>query len=298
MKKLHQKISDMKNFRSFLTVLTILLIGFVISCAKVEKPSESDIDELTNLITNEFKKAWDANDEELIAAMFLEEADLAFPTSNWIKGRDDIRQAFDIDLAEGRAINIEIEDIRFLTPAVSIVNVNAHISGGINQDGNKILDYWDSATMTMKKENGEWKYAALRVLPARIDYKEVEAKIDNTWNQFKESAEGGDLDGVMSCFTENTLNMVPGMSSGSHEETSSLFESFFSNNSATNISKETLELEVVGPKAYELGLYTDIVTPKNGETYNRKFRYLVVWQMEPDGNWRWHRFIFNNLPAE
>ena len=102
----------------------------------------------------------------------------------------------------------------------------------------------------------------------------------------------------MSCYTANAINMVPEMDNVNNKESYGMFESFLSNNSFSNISKETLELEVVGPTAYELGFYEDMIKPKNSDPYHRKLRYSAIWKKEPDGNWRWHRFIFNNLPLE
>ncbi|MCK5469805.1 MAG: SgcJ/EcaC family oxidoreductase [Cyclobacteriaceae bacterium] len=290
----------MRNFRLCFPQLAIILMAAVcVSCNQTGQPTEADIDAIKNQITVEFKKAWDINDEDAMAEMFLEDADLVFPTSSWIKGKDAVREAFTWDQPEGRSGTFEIEDIRFLDPTTAVVNVNAHFTGGRDNDGNMISDYWDSATTIMKKQNGEWKYAALRVMPARMVHSEVEASIKQSWDRFKEHWEKGDAEGSANLYTTNTINMIPGREDNVNREGFlTMAESFFADNKVENIKANTIELDVIGHKAFEYGMFEQKVIPNDGEPYIQKARYYAVWQLESDGNWRFHRFLFNDLPAD
>ena len=51
---------------------------------------------------------------------------------------------------------------------------------------------------------------------------------------------------------------------------------------------KTTELEVAGDTAYEIG---------ETDTGQAKAKYLVVWLRCPDGRWRLHRDIWNNMPT-
>ncbi|MEX2233941.1 MAG: SgcJ/EcaC family oxidoreductase [Cyclobacteriaceae bacterium] len=278
-------------------VLIIFLSASLISCNDTAQPVEAEMDVLKNLVTVNFKQAWDRNDENAMAEMFLENADLTFPTSSWIKGRDAIRKAFTRDQPEGITGEFEVEDIRFLDPATAIVNVNAHFAGGKNKEGELMADYWDSATVVMKKVDGEWKYAALRVMPSRMDYSEVQASIRKSWDGFIERWEKGDAEGSANYFTRNAINMIPGNENNvNRTEILEIFKTFFAGNKMENVTVNTLELEIIGPKAYEHGLFEQKVIPKKGKPYSQKSRYYTVWQLEPDGVWRFHRFLFNNMP--
>ena len=290
----------MRRFRFFIPQLTIfLMVIVVVSCNTTRQPTDAEANALRNFITEDFKKAWDLNDEDAIAGMFVEDADLTFPTSSWIKGRDAIREAFNRNLPEGRTINLEIDDLRFLDPTSAIVNVNAHITGGKDNDGNMIPDYWDSATSIMKKQNGEWKYAALRVMPARMDYDEEKENITQSWNNFREHWVQGDAEGSANLYTTNAINMIPRSEDNVNREgVLTMAESFLSNNTVESIKVNTLELDVMGPKAFEYGLFEQKVIPDEGEPYVQKSRYFAVWQLGPDGTWRFHRFLFNDLPAD
>lgn len=132
-----------KSGLSISQLALILMTILCVSCNQVGDPTEADINDFKNLITVDFKAAWDNNDENVMAEMVLENADLNFPTSSWMKGVDAIQKAFELDYPEGRSVNFEIEDFRFLN-SIALINVNAHIAGGKDNVGNIIPDYWDS----------------------------------------------------------------------------------------------------------------------------------------------------------
>lgn len=70
----------------------------------------------------------------------------------------------------------------------------------------------------------------------------------------------------------------------------------FGTNKMENAKVTTLKLDFVGPKAYEYGLFEQKVIPKRGKPFTQKSRYYAVWQLESDGVWRFHRFLFNSKP--
>jgi ketosteroid isomerase-like protein len=55
---------------------------------------------------------------------------------------------------------------------------------------------------------------------------------------------------------------------------------------------KTLDLEVVGDTAYEVG-EAQLKTGKGPATV----KYVVVWRGGEDGTWRLHRDIWNSMPA-
>lgn len=60
----------------------------------------------------------------------------------------------------------------------------------------------------------------------------------------------------------------------------------------TDITLKTVDLEVAGDIAYEIG-EADL---KLGSG-QAKAKYLVVWLRSRDGQWRLHRDIWNSMPA-
>ena len=61
----------------------------------------------------------------------------------------------------------------------------------------------------------------------------------------------------------------------------------------TAIALKTLDLEIRGDTAYEVG-EADL-TLNSGQA---QVKYLVVWLRGSDGQWRLHRDIWNNMPAK
>jgi ketosteroid isomerase-like protein len=59
------------------------------------------------------------------------------------------------------------------------------------------------------------------------------------------------------------------------------------------VTGRSIDLEVAGDTAHEVGEATLKVGA--GEA---RAKYLVVWMKGGDGNWRLHRDIWNNMPAD
>jgi uncharacterized protein (TIGR02246 family) len=53
---------------------------------------------------------------------------------------------------------------------------------------------------------------------------------------------------------------------------------------------ETLEVQEAGPSAYEVGRFT--ASAPDGTVVNAG-KYIVIWQLQPDGTWKTHRDIAN-----
>jgi len=59
-----------------------------------------------------------------------------------------------------------------------------------------------------------------------------------------------------------------------------------------SVTLKTIDLEVTGDAAYEVG-----EAGLNLNSGQAKAKYLVVWLRGNDGQWRLHRDIWNNMPA-
>jgi len=60
----------------------------------------------------------------------------------------------------------------------------------------------------------------------------------------------------------------------------------------------TVELDVHGDTAYQIGTYSATVKPVGEAEVRDRGSFAVVWKRQPDGSWRYHRGIFNSsLPA-
>ncbi len=57
------------------------------------------------------------------------------------------------------------------------------------------------------------------------------------------------------------------------------------------------EITVTGEFAYEWGTFNSIIKAKsNGQTANAQFKVMRVLKRQPDGTWRVHRSMWNEIP--
>ncbi|HZB94354.1 MAG TPA: hypothetical protein VE268_00195, partial [Herpetosiphonaceae bacterium] len=66
-----------------------------------------------------------------------------------------------------------------------------------------------------------------------------------------------------------------------------------------DFSHRTVEIEVYGKAAYELGSFSQRMRPHaGGELIADQARYMAIWKEEADGTWRLHRFLWAPLPQD
>ena len=110
----------------------------------------------------------------------------------------------------------------------------------------------------------------------------IELEIRN----FGAAAARKDYLGVAGFFTKDAKILAPGLPVVSGQKA---IEDFWRVALMGNdLTFRTTELEVAGDTAYEIG---------ETDTGQAKAKYLVVWLRCPDGRWRLHRDIWNNMPA-
>jgi ketosteroid isomerase-like protein len=61
---------------------------------------------------------------------------------------------------------------------------------------------------------------------------------------------------------------------------------------------ESQDLQVHGPLAHELAVYSETLTPKGGQPSHVRGRYMIVWRHDPDDRWRVHRNMFHVITQD
>jgi ketosteroid isomerase-like protein len=110
----------------------------------------------------------------------------------------------------------------------------------------------------------------------------IELEIRN----FGAAAARKDYLGVAGFFTEDAKVLPPGAPIVSGRK--AIGEFWRAALERSDLAFKTTELEVAGDTAYEIG---------ETDTGQAKAKYLVVWLRCPDGRWRLHRDIWNNMPT-
>lgn len=110
--------------------------------------------------------------------------------------------------------------------------------------------------------------------------------------QFEDAAKQGDLDRLAALYTADAMALPPdGPIVKGRENIKQMWGSVATQMGLKEVRLETMDLEVTGDTAYEVG---EATLTHGGGTASMKF--VVVWKMV-DGQWRLHRDIWNSKGA-
>lgn len=115
---------------------------------------------------------------------------------------------------------------------------------------------------------------------------------------FEDAARKGDAEAMASLYTADGVALPPDapMVKG-RDNIKQLWASVISGMGLRSVTLETLDLEVAGDMAAEVGEATLRLEPRGGQATNAVVKYVVVWK-RVDGQWRLHRDIWNATPAK
>jgi ketosteroid isomerase-like protein len=122
----------------------------------------------------------------------------------------------------------------------------------------------------------------------------IEVGIDATNRAFEAAYNRGDAAGAVAVYTTDGQALPPNGSTVTGHAALQSFWQAVMDMGVKSITLETVELQPCGECAYEVGTATLM---GEGGTMLDKAKFIVVWQQE-DGEWKWHRDIWNsNSPA-
>jgi len=116
------------------------------------------------------------------------------------------------------------------------------------------------------------------------------AQIDHVNAVFVDAFRRGDGAGIANTYTENGEILPPNMAMMQGRQAIEAFWLGARQMGITDGSLETVEFEEQGDHAWEIGIYTLKVA--DGTTVDSG-KYIVIWRQE-DGEWKWHRDIWNS----
>jgi uncharacterized protein (TIGR02246 family) len=121
--------------------------------------------------------------------------------------------------------------------------------------------------------------------------------INATNAEFQAAFNRGDAPGLAKLYTADSLLMAPnyGRIKG-RRAIEGLWQNFF-DAGVSDIDLNTLELEVTGNKASEVGTFSLTAPDGKGGRVTANGKYIVLWRRDGDGIWRLHRDIWNNDPG-
>jgi len=133
----------------------------------------------------------------------------------------------------------------------------------------------------------------------KVDTEADVAAINSLLEEFDEALNASDLDGLMSCFTEDAVRMPPNTPAlVGKEAIRNMFQSSFEHYT-TEVHNTSEEVIVCGDWAFVWGTHTVTFALKvGGESIRDNGKSITIWQRQPNGSWKLSRGIYNSdLPS-
>ena len=121
--------------------------------------------------------------------------------------------------------------------------------------------------------------------------------IANASRSFEDAVRRGDLEAIGNLYYPDAVVMAPDspMIKG-REAIKQLWKSAIEDYGLKSIRLESVELDIVGDIASEIGYGTLDMAPPGGGQETEQVKFLVVWKRSGD-QWRLHRDTWNARPA-
>jgi uncharacterized protein (TIGR02246 family) len=114
---------------------------------------------------------------------------------------------------------------------------------------------------------------------------------------FEEAARKGDADRMASLYTPDAIALPPdGPVVKGRENIKQMWASALKQMGLKDVKLDTLDLEIAGDRASEVGEATLSLETEPGKRQTAVAKFVVVWK-KIDGQWRLHRDIWNAKAA-
>jgi uncharacterized protein (TIGR02246 family) len=248
-----------------------------------------------------FQTAWNARDAKALASMFRPDADQAAAWLPGVRGRSEIERQWSglfPQVPRGVSIRIDVESIRPLTNGIVVLDVTGNFSGRAD-DGSPIRRMSDRATYLLTRDGAGWAIASFRVFEAAVT-PEVMNGIGAARERFINAWRRNDAAGAAAVFSADAINMIPGAPDNrGRREIERAFADFLGSVTIEHVEFTPQELDGRAYVAYERGSFVQRHKPRDGaRSVTMNARYMAVWRREPGGDWQFHRFLFNEVPAK
>ena len=129
----------------------------------------------------------------------------------------------------------------------------------------------------------------------KVDIEADTKAIKSLTEKYDATINSGDLDSLMSIYTDDAVRMQPNMPAlVGKDAIRSVMQSFFENYTI-DLKETTDEVIVAGDWAFARGTYIYTLTPKvGGEPIRDSGKWVAFNKRQPDGSWKCYRNIYNS----
>ena len=122
---------------------------------------------------------------------------------------------------------------------------------------------------------------------------DIRAAIEATDREFESAFKRTDATAIAELYTTDAKLLPPNMEMMRGKEAARAFWQGAIDMGCKEASLEIMEIEKLGEMVLEIGKYTLVIQPAEGETITDKGKYVVLWKQE-DGTWKLDVDIWNS----
>lgn len=125
--------------------------------------------------------------------------------------------------------------------------------------------------------------------------REARAAIEAANARFSEAFARGDASALAAMYTPDAIAFPPGSEMVRGNEAIASFWKTSRDGGVRSATLTTIDVGRSGDVAYEVGTVSLEVQAEGKEPTTATAKYVVVWKRQPDGSWKLHRDIWNDL---
>lgn len=125
--------------------------------------------------------------------------------------------------------------------------------------------------------------------------REAQAAIEAANARFSEAFARGDASALAAMYTPDAIAFPPGSEMVRGNEAIASFWKTSRDGGVRSATLTTIDVGRSGDVAYEVGTVSLEVQAEGKEPTTATAKYVVVWKRQPDGSWKLHRDIWNDL---
>ncbi len=134
---------------------------------------------------------------------------------------------------------------------------------------------------------------------AQAQYSNTESEIRKRWDVFIEHWEKEDVNNLVSIYTEEAINIPPGLKKNEGREAIAKFYQFlFDSNASSKYTHDMIKVFTTEDGVTEYGEFSVDWTRNDGSKWTYYARSMTHWVKDADGQWQISMFLFNQPPTK
>jgi len=286
----------MKSFTLLFLLVCIIVLQSCSQSGNSDKVDQKTINKVTELLTR-YSINWANAIKEKDASEIL---DYFAPDFMYQAGtgerifRDEFIKGINENLNTFKTYDLKDVEVTLYGPALA--NVTGGETDVVLDSNGKEQTYESRFTNVWRNKSGKWQCIIGHGNPLQNGEAKPDTKVKNellqVWKDFIQATNSGDIDKLMTFFTDDYVNMPSFNSTQSNpEELKKFMKGFLEASKPNIINYQQIETYIHSDIAYEFGNLDMYNNPNGGQKMLIKQRCITVYKKNPEGKWKLYRWM-------